>query len=211
MWVLENLDKFLDMTWVHLRLALVPVLIGLVVAIPLGWLASRSRGASLVLLQMSNILYTVPSIALIVLTPVIVGSKILDEINVVLPLIIYTVALLIRSIADALSSVPSHVVAAANAMGFRPLRRFVTVEFPLAVPVTIAGLRVAMVTSISMVSVGGLIGIGGYGQLFIEGYQSQWDEKVWTGMIASIVLALIADGALQVIGRVLTPWVRAGR
>ena len=210
-WVFENWDRFLDLTGEHLNLALVPVLIGLVIAIPLGWLASRSRVASAILLQLSNILYTVPSLALIVLTPVIVGSKILDPINVILPLIIYTVALLIRGIADALRSVPGHVVAAATAMGFRPLRRFLTVEFPLAVPVTIAGLRVAMVTSISMVSVGGLIGLGGYGQLFIEGYQGSWDEKVWTGLVASIVLALIADSALQVIGRVLTPWVRAGR
>ncbi|TWP53232.1 ABC transporter permease [Lentzea tibetensis] len=209
-WIFENWDKFLELTAVHLRLAVVPVLIGLVISIPLGWVASRSRVASAVLLPLSNILYTIPSLAMIVIMPALIGSKILDEINVVIPLAIYTVALLIRGISDALRAVPGHVVAAATAMGFRPLRRFITVEFPLAVPVTIAGLRVAMVSNISMVSIGALVGLGGYGQLFIEGYQSNQD-KVWAGLIATIVLALIADTLLQVAGRVLTPWVRAGR
>lgn len=210
-WIVENWEKFLLLTEQHAKLAVWPVVYGLIAAIPLGWLASRSRVAATILLPLSNVLYTIPSIAMIVIMPVIVGSKILDEINVTIPLTIYTAALLVRGIADALSSVPNHVIAAATAMGFRPLRRFVSVEFPLAVPVTIAGLRVAMVTNISMVSIASLIGIDTYGQLFIEGYQSNWVEKVWIGLLASIALAVVADLVLQVVGRVLTPWVRAGR
>ncbi|NKE55438.1 ABC transporter permease subunit [Lentzea sp. PSKA42] len=140
-----------------------------------------------------------------------IGVKILDEINVIVPLVIYTVALMVRSVADALAAVPGHVVAAANAMGFRPLRRFLTVDFPLALPVTIAGLRVATVSNISMVSVGALVGLGGYGQLFTEGYQTDHTEKVIAGLIGTVVLAVLADGLLLLLGRVLTPWARAGR
>ncbi|GLZ29894.1 glycine/betaine ABC transporter permease [Lentzea sp. NBRC 105346] len=209
-WIFENWDKFLEASGVHLRLAVIPVLLGLVVAIPLGWLANRSRSASAVLMPLSNVLYTVPSLAMIVIMPVLLGSKILDEINIIVALTIYTVALLIRNIADGLHSVPGHVVAAANAMGFRPLRRFLTVELPLAVPVTIAGLRVAMVSNISMVSIGALIGLGGYGQLFIQGFQSN-EDIIWAGLIGTLVLAFIGDVLLQLAGRVLTPWVRAGR
>lgn len=210
-WIFENWDRFWEVTEVHLRLSVVPVLIGFVLSIPLGWVASRSATARAILFPLANILFTIPSIALIVITPVLLGVKILDEINVIVPLVIYTVALMVRSVADALSAVPGHVTAAANAMGFRPLRRFLTVDFPLALPVTIAGLRVATVSNISMVSVGALVGLGGYGQLFTEGYQTDNSAKVFAGLIGTVVVAALADGLLLLIGRVLTPWARAGR
>ncbi|MDX8142961.1 ABC transporter permease [Lentzea sp. BCCO 10_0061] len=210
-WIFENWERFWEVTEVHLRLSVVPVLIGFVLAIPLGWWASRSQTARAVLFPFANILFTIPSIALIVITPVLLGVKILDEINVIVPLAVYTLALMIRSVADALSAVPGNVVAAANAMGFRPLRRFLTVDFPLALPVTIAGLRVATMSNISMVSVGALVGLGGYGQLFTEGYQTDHTEKVLAGLIGTVVLAVLADALLLLIGRLLTPWARAGR
>ncbi|MFD4674895.1 ABC transporter permease [Lentzea sp. NPDC058450] len=210
-WIFENWERFWEVTAVHLRLSVVPVLIGFVLAIPLGWWASRSQTARTVLFPFANILFTIPSIALIVITPVIIGVKILDEINVIVPLTVYTVALMIRSIADALSAVPGNVVAAANAMGYRPFRRFLTVDFPLALPVTIAGLRVATVSNISMVSVGALVGLGGYGQLFTEGYQTDNSPKVFAGLIGTVVLAVLADGLLLLVGRLLTPWARVGR
>lgn len=210
-WIFENWERFWEVTEVHLRLSVVPVLVGFVLAIPIGWWASRSRRARAVLFPFANVLFTIPSIALIVITPVLIGTKILDEINVIVPLTVYTVALMIRSVADALSAVPGNVVAAANAMGFRPLRRFLTVDFPLALPVTIAGLRVATVSNISMVSVGALVGLGGYGQLFTEGYQTDNSDKVLAGLIGTVVLAVLADGLLLLIGRLLTPWARVGR
>lgn len=210
-WIFDNWERFWEVTAVHLRLSVVPVLIGFVLAIPLGWWASRSQTARTVLFPFANILFTIPSIALIVITPVIIGVKILDEINVIVPLTVYTVALMIRSIADALAAVPGNVVAAANAMGYRPFRRFLTVDFPLALPVTLAGLRVATVSNISMVSVGALVGLGGYGQLFTEGYQTDNSPKVLAGLIGTVVLAILADGLLLLIGRLLTPWARVGR
>jgi len=210
-WIFENWERFWEVTLVHLRLSVVPVLIGFVLSVPIGWFASRSATARAVLFPFANILFTIPSIALIVITPVLLGVQILDEINVIVPLVVYTVALMIRSVADALSAVPGHVVAAANAMGFRPLRRFLTVDFPLALPVTIAGLRVATVSNISMVSVGALVGLGGYGQLLTEGYQADHTEKVLAGLIGTVVLAVLADGLLLLLGRLLTPWTRVGR
>ena len=210
-WIFENWEKFWEVTEVHVGLALLPVVIGFVLSIPLGWWASRSGTARAVLFPLANILFTIPSIALIVITPVLLGVQILDEINVIVPLVVYTVALMVRSVADALAAVPGNVVAAANAMGYRPLRRFLTVEFPLALPVTVAGLRVATVSNISMVSVGALVGLGGYGQLFTEGYKNDHTEKVIAGLIGTVVLAVLADGLLLLGGRLLTPWARVGR
>jgi osmoprotectant transport system permease protein len=210
-WIFENWERFWEVTEVHLRLSVVPVLIGFVLSVPVGWWASRSQTARAILFPFANILFTIPSIALIVITPVLLGVKILDEINVIVPLAVYTFALMIRSVADALSAVPGNVVAAANAMGFRPLRRFLTVDFPLALPVTIAGLRVATMSNISMVSVGALVGLGGYGQLFTEGYQTDNSDKVLAGLIGTVVLAVLADALLLLVGRLLTPWARVGR
>ena len=126
----------------------------------------------------------------------------------IVALTIYTVALLVRSIADALAAVPAMVVAAATAMGFRPARRFVEVELPLSVPVLIAGLRVATVSNISLVSVGALIGVGGLGELFTDGYQRNFPTEILTGVVLTVLLALAADAALLGIGRLVTPWER---
>jgi osmoprotectant transport system permease protein len=194
----------------HIILSLLPVVIGLVLAVPLGWLATRSRVARAVLIPSAGVLYTVPSLVLFIVLPGILGTRILDPINVVVALAVYTVALLVRSVADALAAVPSMVVAAATAMGFRPTRRFVSVELPLAVPVLIAGLRVATVSNISLVSVGALVGVGGLGQLFTQGFQNNFPTEILTGVILSLLIALLADALLLGVGRFATPWSRAG-
>ncbi|MGH3586814.1 MAG: ABC transporter permease, partial [Pseudonocardia sp.] len=155
-------------------------------------------------------LFTVPSIALFVLLPSVLGTRILDPVNIIVALALYTVALLVRSVADALAAVPAIVVAAATAMGFRPGRRFVSVELPLAVPVLIAGLRVATVSNISLVSVGALIGVGGLGELFTDGFQRNFPTEIIIGIVLTVLLALAADAALLGVGRVATPWSRAG-
>jgi osmoprotectant transport system permease protein len=209
-WIPRNAGLILSLLGEHLVLSLVPVIIGLLLAIPLGWLANRSVLARAILIPSAGVLYTIPSLVLFIVLPSILGTKILDPINVVVALAIYTVALLVRSVADALAAVPSMVVAAATAMGFRPARRFVAVEFPLAIPVLIAGLRVATVSNISLVSVGALIGVGGLGQLFTDGYQRDFPTEIVTGIVLSMVLALLADALLLSVGRFATPWSRAG-
>lgn len=209
-WIPRNLGMLGELLGEHVVLALVPVLIGLVLAVPIGWAAAGNRALRSVLVPAASVLYTIPSLALFIVLPAIIGTRILDPLNVVVALTIYTVALLVRSVADALGAVPSMVVAAATAMGYRPGRRFVSVELPLAVPVLIAGLRVAAVSNISLVSVGALIGVGGLGQLFTEGYQRNFPLEILTGIVLILLLALVVDGLLVLIGRVSTPWTRAG-
>ena len=209
-WFLANYPTVLAQLGQHIWLSLVPVAIALVLSIPLGWLANRTTLLRAVLVPSAALLYTIPSIALFVLLPGLIGTRVGDPINVVIALTIYTVALLVRSVADALAAVPALVVAAATAMGFRPGRRFVSVELPLAVPVLIAGLRVATVSNISLVSVGALIGIGGLGASLTEGFQRNTPPQLVVGVLAIVLLALVADAALVAIGRVITPWVHAG-
>jgi osmoprotectant transport system permease protein len=210
-WALNHVPALLDVSEQHLRFALVPVLLGLVISVPLGWVANRWPVARAVLVPVAGLLYTIPSLALFVVMPVLLGTQVLDPINVQAALTVYTVALLVRSVADALAAVPQHITAAATAMGFRPLRRFATVELPLAVPVLVSGLRVSTVTNISLVSVGSLIGVGGLGQFIVEGFQRDNSPEIVTAVLLIIVLALVFDGLLVLLGRRLTPWQRAGR
>jgi osmoprotectant transport system permease protein len=208
-WIPANADRIMALTVEHLRLALIPVVAGLVLAVPLGWLANRYRPARAVLVPAAGVLYTIPSLALFVALPGILGTRILSEINIIVALTIYTVALLVRSVADALAAVPGLVIAAATAMGYRPARRFLDVELPLAVPVLIAGLRVATVSSISLVSVGALIGVGGLGAFFTEGFELEFPTEIVAGIGLIVLLALAGDALLLMLGRVLTPWNRA--
>lgn len=209
-WIPRNLDLIARLTVEHIWLALLPVLLGLVFSLPLGWLATRTSVARNVLVTVTGLLYTVPSLALIVMMPLVLGIQILDPLNVVVALTIYTVALLVRSVADALDAVPEVVTAAATAMGFTPLRRFVGVELPLAVPVVVAGLRVAAVSNMSLVTVGALVGLGGLGQLFTEGFQRSIPSEIIAGIVLVLLLALIVDVLLLLLGRVVTPWTRVG-
>ncbi|MCY7342151.1 MAG: ABC transporter permease subunit [Pseudonocardia sp.] len=210
-WFPTNAERLVPALGAHLLLALLPVVIGLIVAIPLGWVANRSRPARAVLVPVAGLLYTIPSLVLFILLPGILGTQILDPVNVVVALSVYTVALLVRSVADALAAVPGMVVAAATAMGYRPARRFAQVELPLSLPVLIAGLRVATVTNISLVSVGALIGIGGLGYFITDGFGRGNTTSIFAGVILIVVLALVFDALLVLIGRLVTPWVGVGR
>ena len=149
------------LTLVHLRLSLLPVLIGLAIAVPLGVAVQRAPLARRLTTATASVVFTIPSLALFVVLPVIIGTRILDEANVVVALTAYTAALLVRAVLEALDTVPVDVRDAATAMGYAPIKRIFKVELPLSIPVMTAGLRVVMVTNIAMVSVGSVIGIGG--------------------------------------------------
>ena len=210
-WISGNLALIRDLTLEHLYFALPPVVIGLVLAIPLGWLANRTKLGRSLTINVAGLLYTVPSLALFVLLPPLLGTRILDPINVVVALTVYTVALLVRTVADALNAVPAIVVNSATAMGYTPLRRFIAVELPLSVPVVVAGLRVAAVSSIRLVTVGAVIGFGGLGQMFTDGFQRDIPAEIVTGIVLVLVIALVVDALLLLLGRVLTPWDRSRR
>jgi osmoprotectant transport system permease protein len=210
-WISGNLALIRDLTLEHLYFALPPIVIGLVLAIPLGWLANRTRAGRTITINLSGLLYTIPSLALFVLLPPLLGTRILDPINVIVALTVYTVALLVRTVADGLSAVPQVVVNSATAMGYGPARRFAAVELPLSIPVVVAGLRVAAVSNISLVTVGAVIGFGGLGKMFTDGFQRGIPEEIVTGIVLVLLLALIMDGLLLLLGRMLTPWDRVGR
>ncbi|MDV7991019.1 MULTISPECIES: ABC transporter permease [unclassified Rhodococcus (in: high G+C Gram-positive bacteria)] len=207
-WLLNNFDVVLGYTKTHLYLSLVPLLIGLLIAIPLGTVIRNTRWVRRITLTVASIAFTLPSLALFVTIPAIVGLPVLDPLNVVIALAVYSTALLVRAVPEALDSVPFAVVDSAEAMGYSTLRRAVTVELPLALPVLIANIRVVAVTNISLVSVGSVIGIGGLGQLFTQGYQRDYPDQIFAGIISIVFLALIFDAALYLLGRRLTPWTR---
>ena len=210
-YLLNNFDKVSDYAQTHLYLALVPLLIGLAIAVPVGIAIQNVPWLRKITVTIASIAFTIPSLALFVTIPSIAGLKVLDPLNVVIALTIYATALLVRAVPEALDSVAPDVLDAATAMGFTSLRRTLTVELPLAVPVLIASIRVVTVTNISLVSIGSLIGIGGLGQLFTEGYQRDYPDEIVAGIIAIVVLALVFDAALYLAGRVLTPWERTAK
>lgn len=195
----------------HLYLSLLPLLIGLVLSLPIGWLARRYTALYTPVVIGTGLLYTLPSLAVFILLPGIIGTKILDPVNVLVAMTIYTVALLARTVADGLGAVPEEVRLSATAMGYRGLSRLVRVELPLAVPVIAAGLRVAVVSNVSIVSVAALIGVPQLGSLFTDGFNRNFLDPIVIGVVACLVLALVLDLAVVLLSRLLTPWLRAGR
>ena len=210
-WFLANSGMVLERSGQHLVLALVPMVLGLVISLPLAQLARQNRTLRSVVLTASSLLYTIPSLALFIILPTILGTRILDPLNVVVALTIYAVALLVRAALDAFDSVSEDVGQAAVAMGYKPLARFLRVDLPLSLPVLFAGLRVVSVSNISLVSVAALLGIGNLGMLFTSGLQRDFVTEVVVGIIAILVLALVMDALLVLLERILTPWERAGK
>ncbi|MEV4294570.1 ABC transporter permease [Microbispora rosea] len=192
----------------HVVMAFLPVLLGLVVALPLGLACVRWRWLYQPTAALMNVTYSLPSLVLFSIFLSITG---LTRSTVVIPLTFFALAVLIPAVVDGLASVPDAVRQSAVAMGFRPARRLLRVELPVAVPVVLAGLRVATVSSISLVSVGALIGQGGLGNLFIDGWQRQFYTPIMVGIVLIVLLAVLADGLLVLAQRLLTPWSRARR
>jgi len=160
-------------------------------------------------LSVVGILYTVPSLALFVALPAITGLSVLSEGNVVIALTIYAVAIMVRSVAEALDSVASDIRQAATAMGYSAWRQFWAVDFPLAGPVMLAGLRVVAVSTVSLVTVGIVVGVQSLGYLFTNGFQRRIVEEIMVGLVATLLVALLVDLALATIGRAAMPWTRA--
>ena len=209
-WLGDHLGEVLSLAVAHTYLAGVPLILGLIIALPLGWLARRYKGLYPILIIGTGLLYTIPSLALFILLPTLLGTKILDPANVVIAMTVYTVALLVRTVADGLGSVPDAVNQSATAMGYKRGRRFVSVELPLAVPVIAAGLRVAAVSNVSVVSVAALIGVQQLGSLFTDGFNRAFLEPIIVGVVACVLLALIFDVVILGLTRMATPWQRAG-
>jgi osmoprotectant transport system permease protein len=207
-WVWSNLDLIAELAALHLRQSVIPIVVGLVLSIPLGWLAWRYRALRSAIVTVTGLLYTIPSLALLLLLPVAFGFTPFSDLNLMTALTIYAVALLVRSVADGLASVDADVRQAATAVGYGGFRRFWTVELPLAGPVVLAGLRVAAVSTISLATVGILVGVQNLGYLFTNGYQRQIVPEILAGVVTVVVIALVVDLLLVLAGRALLPWTR---
>ena len=202
-WIPDNGSLIWHLTYENAYLGVVPALIGLVISLPLGVIASRWRWFYPPVLAVVNILYAVPSLALFI---ALIPAFGLTDTTVSIALTVFSLCVILPNVVAGLQGVPSAVKQAATAMGYGPARRLVTVELPLAVPVIIAGLRIGVVAGVSLASVGQLIGVSSLGYLFVDGLQRSFPTEIYVGLFVVIVLALACDLILILIRRVLTPW-----
>ncbi|WP_460776379.1 ABC transporter permease [Microbacterium sp. GXF7504] len=210
-WVLANLPLIAGLLLVHLRQSVIAIVLGFVIAVPLGWLAWRYRLLRGTVITVTGLLYTIPSLALLTILPGVLGYRVTSEANLVVALTVYAVAIMVRAVADGLDAVPPDARQSATAVGYGPMRRFWTVEFPLAGSVVLAGLRVTAVSTISLATVGVLVGITNLGYLFTNGLQRRIVPEVLTGVLAVVIVALLVDLLLVMAGRLLMPWTRLAR
>lgn len=207
-WIERNLPMIGSLLVEHVILAVLPVVIALVISLPLGYLVSKTKRAANVILAFLGVIYSIPSLALFVMMPLILGTKILNPINIVVALAIYSTALLIRSVVDGLRSVSPSVRQSATAVGYGWPRRLFRVELPLAMPVIFAGLRVVTVSNIALVSVAVLVGSGALGKLFDLGFGSYFYTPIIVALVLMLILSLIFDALILLIQRGALPWFR---
>ncbi|QIM19066.1 ABC transporter permease subunit [Leucobacter coleopterorum] len=209
-WITNNLALIGDLTAAHLWLTLLPTVIGLVLSIPLGYLAFTHRKWYPTIVGGTGLFYTIPSLALFILLPKLLGTQVLNPMNIVVALVIYTVALLTRVVADGLDSVSPDAVQAATGIGFTRAETFFKIQLPIAVPAVMSGLRVVVVSNISIVTMAAVIGIAQLGSLFTMGFTRHLFVPIVVGLVACLLLALVLDRLLVLLGRVMTPWGQKG-
>jgi osmoprotectant transport system permease protein len=210
-WFWSNFGLIWQLTINHVGLSIPPILIGFVLSVPIAWLANRFRLSRGVILSIAGLLYVIPSLPLFIAMPSIIGTKSLDPINVIVALSIYGLALMVRTSADALASVDGDVRLSATSIGFSGWGRFWGVDLPLAGPVMLAGVRVISVSTVSLVSVGSIVGVSRLGNLFLDGYSRYFPEEIVVGIIGTLLIAVVFDIAIVIAGRLLMPWTRSSR
>ncbi|RNE59464.1 ABC transporter permease [Cryobacterium tepidiphilum] len=207
-WVWVNLDLVAGRTLDHLVLTVPPIILTFLIAVPLGTIAHRYRATRGVILTAGGLLYAVPSLPLFIMLPAIVGTSIRSPLNLIIALTLYGIALMVRVVADALASVDTGVRQSAIGVGFSPGSVFWRVDLPLAGPVLLAGMRVVAVSTVSLATVGAVIGVQSLGSLFTDGFQRGIQEEIVAGIVATVLLAVLFDAALVGLGRLLMPWQR---
>ncbi len=210
-WLTNNVGLVVELTLVHLGLAVPTILASLVVAVPIGWTAHRYRRTRSTLLTTSGLLYAIPSLPLFIVIPVLIGTNIRAPVNVVITLTLYGIALMVRTATDAFDAVPTEVRRSATAVGFSPAARFWRVELPLAGPVLLSGLRVVVVSTVSLVTVAAVVGSRNLGSLFTDGFQRGIQAEIVTGIVMTVAVALLLDLLCVLAGRLLMPWSRLDR
>lgn len=204
-WIADNVPALVEATIDHVVLTAIAVVVGFAISLAASLLIYRNRRFYGPIAGISGVLYTIPSLALFAfLVPVTGLSLLTAEIG----LVSYTLLILTRSIVGGFDAVPRDVVEAADGMGYGPAGRLVRVDLPLAMPLIVAGLRVATVTTIGLVMVTALIGEGGLGQLMLRGFNFRNYTAVYAGAAVTVALAVVADLGLMLLGRLATPWSR---
>jgi len=202
-------SSYVGLIVTQLEVSLGATLAGLIISLPIGQLCSRLPKFYPPMLGLVTIIYSIPSIALFVLLIDITGES---ETTVFIPLTLYTLAILVPGVVDGIRSVPPNVLDAANGMGYGRVRRYLTVELPIALPTLMAAIRVAAVSSLSLMSIGATIGnYGGFGDLFLLGLRVFDSRLIWLGLISLLVLSVLCDLLLRWVQRLLTPWARTLR
>jgi len=206
-WIADNLDQIAASVAEHLILTILAVWIGLAISLVAGLLIYDRRRLYGPTAGFFGILYTIPSLALFAFLVPITG---LSLTSALIGLVSYTLLILLRNIMAGLDAVTPETREAAEAMGLSRAQRLVRVELPLALPVIVAGIRVATVTTIGLVMVTALIGQGGLGQLMLRGFNRSFPTMIYVGFVLTVALAIGLDLLLAWIGRVATPWARKG-
>jgi osmoprotectant transport system permease protein len=207
-YIVDEWDQIQEALIQHLELTVVSVTLGFVLSSVLAAVALRYRWATSPITGFTGFLYTIPSIALFGLLVPYFG---LTRTSAVIPLTLYTLLILVTNTIAGFRSVPNAVREAADGMGLTPSRRVLTVELPLAVPYIITGLRIAVVSTVGLVTVAAIIGQGGLGRLILDGLRRAFWTPMTLGALLAILLALVLDGLLYLVGVVATPWVRRTR
>lgn len=210
-WLAASGPQAVQLALIHLALSVPAIILSVLIALPLGVLANRRPQFGGALLSIAGLLYALPALPLLIIVPALLGIPLRSPLTMVVVLTIYGVALLVRSVADAFAAVDQTARQAAVAIGHSPRAVFWQVELPLAVPVILSGVRVVLVSTVGLVTIGALVGISSLGSLFTDGFQRGIAEEVLTGMVLTVGLAMLLDTAVVISGHMLTPWTRAGR
>lgn len=208
-WALNNFELIFQLTLTHLLVSLMPLALGIVLAVALARLTPASFAPGLT--SVLGAVYAIPSLALFVALPALIGTDFIGPTNVLIALTIYVISSMFFSARDAFASLPPATIEFAKAQGLSTSQRFFFVELPLAIPGLIAGARIAAASTISMASIAAVVGVRNLGYLFLDGFQRRIFDEVFAGLFAIFVIAIVVDLALWLLGRVLTPWSRRSR
>ena len=204
-WVTSHGDLIRERIAEHLELTAITLVIGLVIALPLGVACHRWRRVYPAVLGVAGVIYTIPSLALLAFLIPFTG---LTKTTSIIPLVSYTLLILVRNVVAGLQSVPAEVRESAAGMGYSQARQLLRIELPLALPAIMAGIRITSVTTIGLVTVTSLIGQGGLGQLILDGLYRDFRTPLVVGTVLAVTLSAAADLGFLGLERVLTPWTR---
>jgi osmoprotectant transport system permease protein len=206
-WIVDHLDDLAARTGQHLYLSAVAVAIGFAVSFALAVWSIRRRSVYGPVVAVAGLLYTIPSLALF---PILVTLTGLSDATAVVPLVLYSLLIFVRNIVAGFDAVPADVMEAADGIGYTTAGRFWRIELPLAIPLVVAGVRLASVSPIGLVTITGILGdrFGGLGFFIFEGLRHNFVTEIFAGGLASILLAIAVDVALVAVQGRLTPWTR---